>query len=146
MFRKMKDEKGFTLIELMIVLIIMGILVTVVVLNLGDEPDKARVQKARMDIKRLETALKMFKIDNAFYPSTEQGIEALLYEPTVGRMVKDYKEGGYVEALPLDPWDNPYIYISPGVKGRNYDLISYGADGLEGGEDFNEDIVSWDLN
>lgn len=144
--KKKAGERGFTLIELMVVLVILGIMVTAVVLKIGDEPDKARVLKAKSDIKTLETALKMFKIDNGHYPSIEQGLEALVYEPTVGILPKNYKEGGYIEALPLDPWDNPYIYVSPGMQGRNYDLYTFGADGVEGGEKFNEDIMSWNLN
>lgn len=143
--KKKASERGLTLIELMVVLVILGIMVTAVVLKIGDEPDKARVLKAKSDIKTLETALKMFKIDNGYYPSTEQGLEALVYEPTVGTLPKNYKEGGYIEALPLDPWDNPYIYVSPGTQGRNYDLYTFGADGIEGGEGFNEDLLSWNL-
>jgi general secretion pathway protein G len=146
MTEKNRNEKGFTLIELMVVLVIMGILVSVVVLNISDEPDKAKVQKARMDIKTLETALKMFKIDGGFYPSTEQGLESLVYEPTIGRQPANYKEGGYIESLPLDPWDNPYMYVAPGISGRHYDIMSFGADGVEGGDGFDKDIVSWDLN
>jgi general secretion pathway protein G len=146
MIRRTKTEKGFTLIELMVVLVILGIMVTAVVLRIGDEPDKARVLKAKSDIKTLETALKMYKIDNGYYPSVEQGLESLIYEPTVGKLPNNYKEGGYIEGLPLDPWGNPYIYISPGAQGRNYDLFTYGADGIEGGERFDEDIASWNLN
>jgi len=145
MRKTVRNEKGFTLIELMVVLVIMGILVTVVVLNISDEPDKAKVQMARTNIKTLETALKMYKIDNGKYPTTEQSIDALKYEPTVGDVPKSYKDGGYVESVPMDPWDNPYIYISPGAAGRPYDLLSYGADGVEGGDKFNEDIESWNL-
>jgi general secretion pathway protein G len=146
MYKKGREEKGFTLIELMVVLVIMGILATVVVLNIADEPDKAKVQKARVDIKTVETALKMFKIDNGFYPSTEQGLEALAFSPTVGRPANNYKDGGYLENVPYDPWDNSYIYISPGVSGRPYDLMTYGADGVEGGAGFDEDILNWNIN
>ncbi len=141
-----RKQGGFTLIELMVVLVIIGVLVTVVVLNISDEPDKAKVLKVKADIKTLETALKMFKIDNGFYPTTEQGIEALIFEPTVGKLPTKYKEGGYIENLPLDPWDSEYMYLNPGTKGRNYDLFSYGADGVEGGEGFDKDIGNWDLN
>lgn len=144
--KRAKNEKGFTLIELMVVLVIMGILVTAVVLNIADEPDKAKVQKAEMDIKTFQTALKMFKIDNGFYPSTEQGLEALVQEPSTGKAPTKYKEGGYIESLPLDPWDSPYIYISPGVKGGNFDIVSFGADGVEGGESYDADVASWNLN
>lgn len=140
------NEKGFTLIELMVVLVIIGILTTTVVLMISDEPDRARVLKAQSDIKTIETALKMFKIDNGFYPTSDQGLEALIYEPTVGRIPTKYKEGGYIESLPLDPWEMPYIYAFPGTHGRAYDLFTYGADGVEGGDKFNEDIGNWTIN
>ncbi len=142
----MKNEKGFTLIELMVVLVIMGILVTVVVVKFTDQPENARVLKTKSDIKNVETALKMFKVHNGFYPSTEQGIEALVSMPNVGRQATSYQEGGYLEAIPTDPWGSPYAYFSPGVKGHDYEIISYGADGIEGGEGFDKDIESWRLN
>ena len=139
------DAKGFTLIELMIVVVILGILAMVVVPNVMDRPDEARQTKARSDIKSLETALRLFKLDNGFYPTTEQGLQALVVIPTTGRIPKKWNKP-YLEKgkLPKDPWGNDFIYLSPGVNG-DYDIISYGADGVPGGEGFDQDINSWEI-
>ncbi len=143
----MKDKKGFTLLELMIVIIILGILATFLVPKIMEKPDEARVAKTKSDIKAIELALKMFKLDNGFYPTTEQGLKALIQKPDIEPIPKHYREGGYLEAkeVPKDAWGNPYIYRSPGEEGRDYEIISLGADGKEGGTGVNADIKSWEL-
>ncbi len=138
-------SSGFTLIEIMVVVFIIGILLAIVAPRLISRTDDARVVKAIAQMKNFDTALKLFKIDNGFYPSTEQGLEALVTEPTTGKIPGKYRKGGYLEKnkISLDPWDNPYIYISPGLE-EAYDIISYGADGEPGGEDYDKDISNWD--
>jgi general secretion pathway protein G len=135
-------DAGFTLIEIMVVVVILGILAAVVVPIVLDRPQKAKVERTKLDIQSIETALGLFKLDNGFYPSTEQGLEALVNEPTSGRIPKNWKEGGYLKSRPLDPWGNPYAYLSPGSHGP-FDIISYGADEVEGGEDYDKDITNW---
>ncbi|MGB5985208.1 MAG: type II secretion system major pseudopilin GspG [Desulfobacterales bacterium] len=139
------DARGFTLIELMIVVVILGILAMVVVPNVMDRPDEARQIKAGSDIKSLETALRLFKLDNGFYPTTEQGLQALVVKPTTGKIPKKWNKP-YLEKgkLPKDPWGNDFIYLSPGLHG-DYDIVSYGADGVPGGEGFDQDINSWEI-
>lgn len=139
-------NKGFTLIEIMVVIVILGILAAIVAPRIIGRTDDARVVEAKIQIKNFETALKLFKMDNGFYPSTEQGLEALISKPTVGRIPENYREGGYLEKKKItpDPWGNPYVYISPGIQG-DYDIISYGADGRPGGEGYDADITNWDL-
>ena len=140
-------SKGFTLIEMMIVVFIIGILAAIVAPRLIGQSDKARIAQAKAQIKNFETALKLFKLDNGFYPSTEQGLEALIEKPTSGKIPHKYREGGYLEqkTIPKDPWENPYLYISPGVYG-DFDLICYGADGIEGGEkEKDADIQNWNM-
>ncbi|GAB4540627.1 MAG: type II secretion system major pseudopilin GspG [Thermodesulfovibrionia bacterium] len=143
--KKIRND-GFTLIELMVVIVILGILAAIIAPKLVGRTDDARVTQAKIQIRNLETALKLFKMDNGFYPSTEQGLEALVTEPTIGQIPKNYRKGGYLEQkkLVLDPWGNPYIYICPGTNGE-YDIISYGADGKPGGEGYDADITNWDL-
>lgn len=140
------SHRGFTLIEIMVVVFIIGMLLAIVAPRLISRTDDARVVEAKAQIKNFETALKLFKIDNGFYPSTEQGLEALIAEPDIGKIPKNYKKGGYMEKrkLSLDPWDNPYAYISPGTEG-DYDIVSYGADGTPGGEEYDADISNWDI-
>lgn len=137
-------QRGFTLIEIMVVVIILGILAGIVVPRLLDEPDEARRTKAQVQIRSLEEALAMFKLHNGFFPSTEQGLQALVRKPETGRIPTNYKEGGYIRQIPLDPWGNPYVYLSPGIHG-DFDLMSYGADGEPGGEGKNADIENWNL-
>lgn len=137
-------ERGFTLIEIMVVVVILGILAAFIVPKLLDRPEQARRTKATADIKSLEEALGLFKLDNGFYPSTEQGLQALVSLPTVGRIPAKYAEGGYLKKVPADPWNTPYVYLMPGTHG-DYDIISYGADGEPGGEGKNADVQSWDL-
>lgn len=144
--RTMKNIKGFTLLEIIVVVFILSILTAIVAPKIIGRTDDARITESRVQIKNFETALKLFKIDNGFYPDTQQGLEALIEKPTSGQIPKKYREGGYLEQkkVPLDSWGNPYIYISPGVHG-DFDILSYGADGKEGGEGKNADIKNWDL-
>jgi general secretion pathway protein G len=142
----MTNNKGFTLIEIMIVVFIISILAAIVAPRLIGQSDEARIAQAKVQIKNFETALKIFKLDNGFYPSTEQGLEALIEQPMTGKTPLKYREGGYLEqkTIPLDPWKNPYLYISPGVYG-DFDLLCYGADGREGGEGKDADIQNWNM-
>jgi general secretion pathway protein G len=139
-----KQSFGFTLIEIMVVIVILGILAGLIVPRLMDEPEKARIVKAKMQIENLSMALKKFKLDNGFYPTTEQGLPALVQKPSIGKVPKNYPENGYISKIPKDPWENDYVYICPGEHG-DFDLISYGADGEEGGEGPNADIKSWEI-
>jgi len=131
-------RSGFTLIEIMVVIIILGILVGLIVPRFMEKPEKARVVKAQMQIESISAALKEYKLDNGDYPTTEQGLEALVEKPS------KYPEKGYFPKIPKDPWGNDYVYISPGEHG-DFDLISYGADGEEGGEGKDEDVRSWEI-
>ena len=140
-----KRTKGFTLIEVMVVIVILGILAAVVVPTIMDKPDKARVTKAKQDIQTLEGALDLYKLDNFNYPSTDQGLEALVTEPAGSPEAKNWKEGGYIKRVPADPWGNEYQYLSPGVNGA-VDIFTFGADGEEGGEGINADIGNWNLD
>jgi general secretion pathway protein G len=141
-----KDNHGFTLIELMVVIVILGILAGLIVPRIMSRPEEARQAKARMQIESLETALKLYKLDNGCYPSTEQGLQALVEAPTVGILPRKWREGGYLEKgkVPKDPWGNEYVYLSPGTSG-DYDITSYGADGEQSGEGINKDINSWEI-
>jgi len=141
-----KNVHGFTLIELMVVIIILGILAMYVAPKIMGRPDEARQVKARLDIASLETAIKLYRLDNGMYPGTEQGLQALVAQPETGTLAKKWRKGGYLEKnrVPKDPWGNEYIYLCPGVN-DDYDIISYGADGVSGGEDKNKDINSWDI-
>jgi len=140
-----RNERGFTLIELMVVIVILGILAGLIVPRIMGRPDEARRAKARIQLESLETALKLYKLDNGNYPTTEQGLQALVEAPTVGTLSKNWRQGGYLEKgkVPKDPWDNDFDYISPGAHG-DYDLSSRGADNEPGGEGKNKDINSWD--
>ena len=143
----MKKQYGFTLIELLVVIVILGILVAVVTPRIMERPEQARQVKTRIDIENLEAALKLFKLDNGFYPSTEQGLKALIEKPAIGGIPKHWPEDGYLEKskIPKDPWGNLYLYLCPGIHNKNFDIISYGADGEEGGEGFNADIGNWEV-
>ncbi len=138
-------ESGFTLIELMVVIFILGLLAAVAVPRFMGESDKAKVQTARTQIELLGSALKMYKLDNGSYPTTEQGLKALVEPPTVGNLPKNWRKGGYLEKgkVPKDPWKNEFIYVCPGSHG-DFDITSLGADGEAGGEGFDKDINSWD--
>ncbi len=134
---------GFTLLELMVVIVILGLLAALVVPKLIGQSEKAKQTAARVQIRSLEQALQLFKLDNGFYPSTEQGLVALVRAPEVGRIPKNYRQGGYIDRIPNDPWGNAYVYLSPGAHG-DYDISSYGADGMPGGDGENADVNSWD--
>ena len=137
---------GFTLLEIIVVVFILGLLAAIVAPKIIGRTDDARIAEAKVQIKNFETALKLFKLDNAFYPSTEQGLAALVEQPTTGQIPQKYREGGYLEQkqIPLDPWGNPYIYISPGLHG-DFDIVSLGADAKEGGEGKDADIANWNM-
>lgn len=137
-------QRGFTLIEIMVVVVIMGILAALVVPKLMGRADDARITAAKQDIATLMQALKLYKLDNQRYPTTEQGLQALISRPTSGPAANGWKNGGYVEKLPKDPWGGQYQYLSPGVKSE-VDVFSYGADGQPGGAGNDADIGSWDL-
>ncbi len=145
-FLKKTDCRGFTLIELMVVIVILGILAGLIIPRIMGRPEEAKQLKAKMTIESLETALNLYKLDNGGYPDTEQGLQALIEKPETGNIPKNWREGGYIEKgkLPKDPWGNDFIYLSPGVHGP-YDIISYGYDGVPGGEDKNKDINSWEI-
>ena len=144
--KKLTKSSGFTLIEIMIVIIILGILATLIAPRLMDRPEEAKQIKARIQIASLETALKLYKLDNGDYPDTEQGLQALVEKPETGQTSGKWRKGGYLEKgkVPLDPWRNEFVYLSPGMHG-DYDIISYAADGVPGGEDKNRDINSWEI-
>lgn len=137
---------GFTLIELMVVLVILGILAVTVAPKILNRPGEARQLKAKMTIETLQTALDLYKIDMGGYPTTSQGMEALVTKPESGPGIDRWREGGYLqkEKVPKDPWGNEYIYLSPGVH-HECDIVSYGGDGVTGGEGENADIKSWEL-
>ena len=141
---KKRRNGGFTLLELMIVIVILGILGAIVVPQFMDEPHKARVVQARMQIENLSTAIKKFYLDNGFYPSTEQGLESLSELPAIGRTPKSYPTNGYITKIPADPWENDYIYIMPGER-TPFEIMSFGADGVEGGIEEGEDIWGADI-
>lgn len=136
--------RGFTLIEIMVVVVIMGILAALVVPKLMGRTDDARIVAAKQDIATMMGALKLYKLDNMHYPSTEQGLQALIVKPTSGPSANGWKTGGYVDKLPKDPWGNSYQYLSPGIKGE-VDIFSLGADGVPGGSGNDADIGSWEL-
>ena len=137
-------QRGFTLLEVMVVVVILGILAALVVPNIIGRPDEARVAAAKQDIASLMQALKLYRLDNQRYPTTEQGLQALVTRPATNPAPVNWKSGGYVERLPKDPWGNPYQYLNPGVRGE-IDVFSLGADGAPGGEGNNGDIGSWNL-
>jgi len=137
-----RDASGFTLIEVLVVVVILGILAAVVVPRFMDEPDRARVVKARQDIQALVTALNMYRLDNQVYPSTRQGLQALVERPGGAPEPMSWKEGGYIERLPTDPWGRDYLYLNPGIHG-DIDVWSNGADGRPGGDGIDSDIGNW---
>ncbi len=144
MKRFFTDRTGFTLIEVMVVVIILGILAAIVVPKLTGRTDQARKVKAKVDIRNIGGALEGFNLDNGYYPTTEQGLEALVNEPATGNIPENWQEGGYLSKVPSDPWSQPYQYLSPGEHGE-YDLYSLGADREPGGTGKNADINGWDL-
>jgi len=136
-------QRGFTLIEIMVVVVILGILTALVAPNVIRRIDDARVTKAKNDIRAYETALNLYRMDNFRYPTTDQGLQALVTQPNDPNL-KNWKPGGYIQSLRKDPWGNDYSYISPGSHG-DYDLFTLGADGQPGGEGADADIGSWDI-
>jgi len=140
----MKRNQGVTLIELMVVLLIIGILAVAVVPQLMGQADEAKATAAKSDIATIMQQLKIYRLDNGFYPSTDQGLQALVTKPSTNPAPPNWKQGGYVERLPMDPWKRPYQYLNPGIKGE-IDVYSLGADGLKDGEGTNADIGSWNL-
>jgi general secretion pathway protein G len=141
-----KMKKGFTLIEVMVVVIILGILATLIVPRIMSRPEEAKRTKTQLQIRSIESALKLYKLDNGDYPTTEQGLDALVKKPETGILPKNWRKGGYLEStkVPKDPWGNDFIYVMPGQYG-DFDLSSYGHDGQKGGEEENADINNWDL-
>lgn len=137
-----RHARGFTLIEVMVVIVIIGILAALVVPKVMSRPDEARAVAARQDIESLNQALKLYRLDNRRYPSTEQGLNALLVKPSQAPIPEGWKNGGYLERLPLDPWGKPYQYLNPGLHGE-IDIFSFGADGQAGGEGHDADIGNW---
>jgi general secretion pathway protein G len=135
---------GFTLVEILVVIVILGILAALVVPRIIERPDQARVTAAKADIATLMQALKLYRLDNQRYPSSEQGLNALVAKPTLPPVPANWKPNGYLERLPLDPWGNPYQYLNPGLRGE-IDVFSFGADGQPGGTGYDADIGSWDL-
>lgn len=142
--RSKTRQRGFTLIEIMVVVVIIGLLAAVIVPNLMGNVDQARISKARQDIQAIETALTMFRLDNARYPSTDQGLKSLIQQPT-DPSIRNWRPGGYVKKPSRDPWGNDYQYVYPGTHGAEYDLYSLGADGQPGGEGLDADIGNWDV-
>jgi len=138
-----RAQRGFTLIEIMVVVVIMGVLAALVVPKLLNRTGESKIAAAKVDIATIMQALKLYKLDNQRYPTTEQGLQALIEKPTGGPAANGWKAGGYVEKMPKDPWGNPYQYLSPGIKGE-IDVFSYGADGQPGGTGDDADIGSWD--
>ena len=136
-------QSGFSLIEIMVVVIIIGLLASIVAPAVLNRADEARLQKVQADFKAIQTALKLYRIDNYVYPTTEQGLEALVQRPTMAPEPRNWKQGGYLDELPQDPWGLPYQYLSPGET-REYDIYTLGADGVSGGQDQNADISVWD--
>lgn len=134
--------RGFTLIEIMVVVVILAILAAAVVPRIMDRPDQARMTKAKQDVQVLQSALELYRLDNFNYPSTQQGLEALVQRPAGEPEAPNWKSGGYVKSLPKDPWGKEYQYLNPGVKGE-IDIFSYGADGRPGGTGPAADIGNW---
>lgn len=139
----MTKQRGFSLIEIMVVVVILGILASIVVPKIISRPDEARVVKAKQDILAIQNALDLYRLDNSFYPSTDQGLEALNKKPTSNPIPAHWKQ--YLRSVPKDPWGREYIYLNPGRHGE-IDIFTLGADGQEGGTGFNADIGNWNIN
>lgn len=136
-------QRGFTLIEIMVVVVIIGVLGAIVVPQFMSRPDQAKVTAARTDIQAISTALEMYRLDTFNYPSTQQGLEALVTRPSGTPLARNWNPQGYLKSLPVDPWGTPYQYLNPGSHSAGYDLFSFGADGVQGGEGFATDIGNW---
>jgi general secretion pathway protein G len=135
-------RRGFTLIEMMIVVVILGLLATLIMPKILDNPEKARRVKAKADMRTIQQALAAFKIDVGRFPTTSEGLQALVQNPGVQK----YQPDGYLERVPMDPWGHNYIYVSPGIHSKDYDIESYGKDGEDGGTGDDADIESWNLD
>lgn len=146
MLNTLKDSRGFTLIEIMVVIVILSLLAVLVGPKIIGRSDDAKIADAKVQIRNLETALKLYKLDSGNFPDTEQGLQALVSKPTTGKIPNNYKAEGYLEnkTLPKDPWGADYVYLSPGEHG-DYDLYSFGADGVRGGDGKNADIENWSM-
>lgn len=136
-------SRGFTLIEVLVVVVILGILAGLIVPRIMDRPDQARMVAAKNDISAIMNALKLYRLDNGTYPSAEQGLAALVRRPETGDIPRNWKTGGYLERLPKDPWGSDYQYLNPGIQGE-VDIVSLGADRQPGGDGYNTDIGSWE--
>jgi len=137
-----RRASGFTLIEILVVIVILGILAALIVPRVMDRPDQARVIAARSDIAAIMSALKLYRLDNGAYPSADQGLAALTRKPERGEIPRNWKSGGYLEKLPVDPWGIEYLYLNPGIRGE-VDVFSLGADRKPGGEGFDAEVGSW---
>jgi general secretion pathway protein G len=146
-FKKIKEgsQKGMTLIEIMVVVAIIGSIAALVTVNVLDYLDESKVDTTKIEIKNVEGALEQFKRKHGFYPTTEQGLQALVEKPTAGRVPDNYPKGGYLKKVPKDAWGNDFTYYSPGVAGHEYEIISLGRDGQEGGEDYDSDIKNYEI-
>ena len=138
-------SNGFTLIEILVVVVILSVLAVLIVPRIMDRPDEARVIAAKSDVRAIISALKLYKLDSGVYPSTEQGLQALAKKPETGEIPRNWKSSGYLDRMPRDPWKNDYQYLNPGLHG-DIDVFSFGADGQPGGEGVNADIGSWNLD
>ena len=136
-------QGGFSLIEILVVLVIMGLLISVVAPMVLNRADEARIQKVYADFKSIETALKIYRLDNYNYPTTEQGLQALIKPSSLTPLPRNFKEGGYLAEIPMDPWGRPYLYLSPGENSQ-VDIYTLGADGISGGDDQNADVGNWE--
>ena len=145
MLKMSKEQRGFTLIEIMVVVVIIGVLGAIVVPQFMGRPDQAKVTAAKTDIQAIGTSLEMYRLDNAHYPSTLQGLEALSKRPAGTPAARNWNPQGYLKSVPVDPWGTPYQYLNSGVRSGNgsYDLYSFGADGVSGGEGLAADIGNW---
>lgn len=143
--RTQPQQRGFTLMEIMVVVVILGVLAALVVPQIMSRPDQAKVTAAQSDIKAIAMALDIYKLDNHGYPSTQQGLDALVSRPSGSPPARNWNPDGYLKRIPVDPWGNAYQYLIPGSDGAAYDLYSFGADGRAGGEGLNADIGNWNL-
>lgn len=142
---KIAREAGMTLIEIMVVLAIIGSIAALITVNVLDFLDESKVETTKVTIHNIENALEQFKRRHGFYPSTEQGLSALVDKPSIGKVPENYPSNGYLKKLPKDAWSTEFVYYSPGIHGNTYEIISYGGDGQEGGEEIDADLNSWEL-